>query len=219
MKYVLASNNKDKMVEMKRILEGIDIISQSEAGLHLEVEETGTTFAENALLKAKAACDALNMPAIADDSGICVDALGGAPRVYSARYGGEGLDDVGRLNLLLKNMENEENRAAKFVCSAYVSIPTIAFCTGSGIRWAKPSGFDLIFPSSSFTGCRTRNSKFSPSAFATSRWTFSIPILSSRSRCMPKPFVKENMMAIIGTSDTSVIYVNADACRPHLSCL
>ena len=102
-------------------------------------------------------------------------------------------------------------KAAKFVCSAYVSIPTIAFCTGSGIRWAKPSGFDFIFPSSSFTGCRTRNSKSSPSAFATSRWTFSMPILSSKSRCMPNPFVKENMMAIIGTNDTSVIYVNADA--------
>ena len=154
MKYVLASNNKDKMVEMKRILEGIDIISQSEAGLHLEVEETGTTFAENALLKAKTACDALNMPAIADDSGICVDALGGAPGVYSARYGGEGLDDVGRLNLLLKNMENEENRAAKFVCSIACVMPNGDVITADGevhgvlLREPRGSGgfgYDPIF--------------------------------------------------------------------------
>jgi XTP/dITP diphosphohydrolase len=123
MKFVLASNNRKKLEELRTILSelGYQVLSQSEAGLDLQVEETGTTFEENALLKAKGACNALNMPAIADDSGLVVDALGGQPGVYSARYGGEELDDVGRYELLLKNMENIEQRQAKFVsCIACV---------------------------------------------------------------------------------------------------
>lgn len=134
MRFVLASNNKKKLKELREILGamGYEVLSQSEAGLNLEVEETGTTFAENAMLKASAACKALNMPAIADDSGLMVDALDGAPGVYSARYGGEGLDDVGRYELLLKNLENTEQRNAKFVSSIACVFPNGDVITAEG---------------------------------------------------------------------------------------
>ena len=124
MRFILASNNKGKLREMKAILSEFDadVLSQSEAGLILEAEETGSTFEENALIKARAACKALNEPAIADDSGLAVEALGGAPGVYSARYGGEACqNDTERVHLLLKNLESEENRNASFVsCIACV---------------------------------------------------------------------------------------------------
>ena len=118
------SHNKKKMVEMRAILSrmGVEVISQAEVGLDLEPEETGTTFEENARIKAKAVMEASGLPAIADDSGLMVDALGGEPGVYSARYGGEGLDDTGRWQLLLKNMAGQTNRACKFVsviCCAF----------------------------------------------------------------------------------------------------
>ena len=91
MTFVLASNNEKKLREMRQILSryGMEVISQSEAGLDLEVEETGVTFEENALLKASACAEATGLPSIADDSGLEVDALSGAPGVFSARYGGE----------------------------------------------------------------------------------------------------------------------------------
>ncbi len=115
-KFVIATNNPHKVVEFKKILEplGIDCVSQKELGLHCDAEETGTTFAENSYIKAKAVYDLCGLPTVADDSGICVDALGGEPGIYSARYGGEGYDDWGRLLLLLKNMEPHEDRAAHF---------------------------------------------------------------------------------------------------------
>ncbi|MEI3276902.1 MAG: XTP/dITP diphosphatase [Evtepia sp.] len=117
MKVVLASHNKKKMVEMKTILSamGVEVLSQADVGVDLEPEETGTTFAENAAIKAQAVMEATGLPAIADDSGLMVDALNGEPGVYSARYGGPGLDDTGRWQLLLKNMEGIENRTCKFV--------------------------------------------------------------------------------------------------------
>ena len=109
MKLVLASKNQKKLVEMNEILShlGIQVCSEAEAGVDVEVEETGATFEENSLLKARAVMEASGMPAIADDSGLCVDALNGAPGVYSARYGGEGLDDTGRYRLLLENMRGQ----------------------------------------------------------------------------------------------------------------
>ena len=121
MKIVLASKNPHKLVEINRITEkfGFELILQSELGVDLDVEETGTTFEENSLIKAEAVMKATGMPALADDSGICVDALNGEPGVYSARYGfDESLDDWGRLQLLLKNTENvpDGQRQAKFVC-------------------------------------------------------------------------------------------------------
>lgn len=125
MRAVLASHNKKKIAELQTILGdlGVEVISQSEAGVDIEVEETGTTFEENARLKAHAVMEATGLPAIADDSGLSVDALNGAPGVYSARYGGPGLDDTGRWQLLLKNMEGEENRACRFVCVICCAFP------------------------------------------------------------------------------------------------
>lgn len=121
MKVILASKNPHKLEEISRITEkfGLELILQSQLGLDIEVEETGTTFEENSLLKAGALVDATGLPAIADDSGLCVDALNGEPGVYSARYGfDDRLDDRGRMELLLKNMENvpDGQRQGKFVC-------------------------------------------------------------------------------------------------------
>ena len=121
MKVVLASKNKHKLVEISRITEQFDIelVLQSELGVDIDVEETGTTFEENSFLKAEAVMKATGMPALADDSGIAVDALNGEPGIYSARYGfDESLDDWGRLLLLLKNTRQvpDGQRQAQFVC-------------------------------------------------------------------------------------------------------
>lgn len=130
MKLVLASQNEKKLKEMNDILSqlGIEVCLQSQLGIHVDVEETGETFEDNSLLKAKAVMEATEMPAIADDSGLCVDALGGAPGVYSARYGGPGLDDAGRYRLLLENMRGQTPRTAKFV-----SVITCCFPNGDVI--------------------------------------------------------------------------------------
>lgn len=121
MKVVLASKNPHKLVEIRQITDkfGFELVLQSQLGVDIDVEETGATFEENSLLKAKAVMEATGLPAIADDSGICVDALGGEPGIYSARYGfDETLDDWGRLELLLKNTEHvpDGQRQAQFVC-------------------------------------------------------------------------------------------------------
>ena len=134
-KFVIASNNAHKVGEFKRILFdlGVDVISAKEAGIDFsDVEETGTTFAENAMLKAKAICEAAQLPAIADDSGLCVDALNGGPGVYSARYGGEGLDDVGRYRLLLESMRGQTTRAAHFACAIACAFPDGKTLTAEG---------------------------------------------------------------------------------------
>ncbi|MCI9577587.1 MAG: XTP/dITP diphosphatase [Oscillibacter sp.] len=124
-KFVLATHNPGKLAEMKAILSelGVEVVSPAEAGVEVDVEETGTTFAENAMLKAKAVCAAAGLPAIADDSGLCVDALNGGPGVYSARYGGEGLDDRGRCMLLLRGMRGQTTRAAHFTCAVACAFP------------------------------------------------------------------------------------------------
>ena len=127
MKLVLASKNPKKLKEMNEILSGmgVEVCLQSDVGIDIDVEETGATFEENSLLKAKAVMEASGLPAIADDSGLCVDALNGAPGVFSARYGGEGLDDAGRYRLLLANMPKGAARTAKFV-----SVITCCFPNG-----------------------------------------------------------------------------------------
>jgi XTP/dITP diphosphohydrolase len=104
---LLATNNPGKVREFRRILEaaGLDVVTPGEAGIALEVDETGATYAENAALKARAFAEAGGCLALADDSGIEVDALGGRPGPLSARYGGEGLDDAGRVALLLRELE------------------------------------------------------------------------------------------------------------------
>ena len=128
MKIVLASKNKHKLEEISKITQRFDfeLVLQSELGVDVDVEETGTTFEENSLLKAEAVMKATGLPALADDSGIAVDALNGEPGVYSARYGfDESLDDWGRLLLLLKNTENvpDGQRQAQFVCVITLIFP------------------------------------------------------------------------------------------------
>ena len=125
MKFVLATHNPGKLKEMADILSGlgVEVVSPADVGISVDVEETGTTFAENAMLKAKAICAASGLPAIADDSGLCVDALNGAPGVYSARYGGPGLDDVGRYRLLLENMRGQLDRRCRFVSAICCCFP------------------------------------------------------------------------------------------------
>lgn len=117
---LLASGNLGKAREVRAALAGLPVrlLTPEEAGVGLEVEETGSTYAENALLKAQAACRASGLPALADDSGIEVDALPGELGVCSARFGGEELDDAGRNRLLLRRMEGVEEgrRGARFVC-------------------------------------------------------------------------------------------------------
>ena len=117
MKAVLASHNPGKLKEMQLWLEplGIELVLESDLGLDIEVEEIGRTFEENSLLKAATVARATKMLAIADDSGLCVDALDGAPGIHTARYGGEGLTDQERYMLLLENMKGQMTRAAKFV--------------------------------------------------------------------------------------------------------
>ena len=134
MKFVLATHNPNKIREMRAILGqfGVEVVSPKELGITVDVEETGTTFAENAMLKAKAICKAANLPAIADDSGLCVDALNGAPGVYSARYGGEGLDDKGRYMLLLSSLRGAPTRAAHFACAVACAFPNGDTLTAEG---------------------------------------------------------------------------------------
>ena len=121
MKVVLASKNRHKLEEISQITRKFDmeLVLQSELGVDIDVGETGTTFEENSFLKAEAVMKATGLPALADDSGIAVDALNGEPGIYSARYGFDPtLDDWGRLQLLLKNTEAvpDGQRQAKFVC-------------------------------------------------------------------------------------------------------
>ena len=134
MKFVLATHNPGKLREMSAILShlGVEVVSPGDLGITVEVEETGTTFAENAMLKAKAICQAAGLPAIADDSGLCVDALNGGPGVYSARYGGEGLDDRGRYLLLLNNLRGMPTRAAHFACAIACAFPNGDTLTAEG---------------------------------------------------------------------------------------
>lgn len=134
MKLVLASDNKNKLREFRTLFEnfGVELISKAESGFTEEVEETGETFAENARIKAEAVMRATGLAAIADDSGLCVDALNGAPGVYSARYGGEGLDDRGRYMLLLSSLRGAPTRAAHFACAVACAFPNGDTLTAEG---------------------------------------------------------------------------------------
>lgn len=133
MEFIIATNNKKKLREMGAILEklGVRALSLAEAGIESDAEETGTTFEENSRIKALAAMRVANLPAIADDSGLEVDALGGEPGVYSARYGGDKCrDDVERYEYLLENMKDvpDGKRQARFV-----SVITCVFPDGREI--------------------------------------------------------------------------------------
>jgi len=115
---IIASSNKDKVREIKEILYGIyEVVSMKEAGIEMHIVEDGTTFEQNAMKKATALYGVLKEPVLSDDSGLCVDALNGAPGVYSARYAGEHCSSSDNNAKLLKEMAGIQNRQAKFVCA------------------------------------------------------------------------------------------------------
>lgn len=157
MKVVLASQNQHKLKELQTILSHYDmeVVLQSELGIHVEVEENGTTFEENSMLKAKAVMDSCGLPTVADDSGLVVDALKGAPGVYSARYGAPSCKtDLDRTLLLLKNMEQTDLRTARFVCvitfllpngKAYVAKGTIEGEIAKQLCGDGGFGYDPVF--------------------------------------------------------------------------
>ena len=157
MKIVLSTDNAHKLREFKEILagSGIELISKKEAGCFIDVEENGTTFEENAFIKAEAVCRATGLPAIADDSGLCVDALGGEPGIYSARYTGRHEDsDVDRYRYLLKKMEGITDRRARFVSAICCVLPggdavrALGTCEGEimeGPEGENGFGYDPIF--------------------------------------------------------------------------
>ena len=119
---VLASGNKGKIAEIGEMLPEFSVIGYKDAGLDFEIEETGATFYENALIKAKAVSEALGLPALADDSGLCVNALSGAPGIFSARFAGDGNDEH-NIDKLLKELDGVKDRSAKFVCSLVLYYP------------------------------------------------------------------------------------------------
>lgn len=159
MVFVIASNNRKKIEELERILSPLNIYAKTAEQLgkeSIEVEETGTTFAENAELKAKAMCEHTGMPAIADDSGLVVDALGGAPGVLSARYAGEGATDAEKINKLLTELmkTGSSDRSARFECVICCYFPngekifahgTCEGTIGYAPRGANGFGYDPIF--------------------------------------------------------------------------
>ncbi len=149
---VVASGNRHKIEEIKAIFKGVKLVSMSEAGFTDDIEENGKTFKENAYIKAKAVYDAVKLPVLADDSGLCVDALDGAPGVYSARFsGGTSADNRA---LLLQRLEGIPNRRARFTCAVcYISQDGKAIfgegCTEGRILFEeigeKGFGYDSLF--------------------------------------------------------------------------
>ena len=126
MKLVLASDNAHKLTEFRELFRSLnaELLSKKETGFTAEVEENGATFEENAFIKAEAVMRATGLPAIADDSGLCVDALGGEPGVRSARYTGSHSDsDEDRYRLVLSNLGDRKDRSARFVCALCCVFP------------------------------------------------------------------------------------------------
>ncbi|MBR1747723.1 MAG: XTP/dITP diphosphatase [Clostridia bacterium] len=134
MKLVIASNNANKIREIKEILGGFfeEVFTLKDLGLDIEVEETGETFEENALIKAREISRVTGLPALADDSGLCVDCLDGAPGVYSARYAGPGHVDAENNALLLKNMSDKTDRKASFSTVIALVYPDGKYLTVEG---------------------------------------------------------------------------------------
>ncbi len=120
---VVATGNAHKLREIAEIFTDYEVCSQKQMGFDEDVEETGATFSENALIKARAACNALGYTVLADDSGLCVEALNGAPGVFSARYSGVHGNDKANRDLLLKNLQTQINRRAYFNCSVALVSP------------------------------------------------------------------------------------------------
>jgi len=160
-KLVLASGNKHKIKEISQMLPEFEVVGYKDFGLDFEIEENGTTFYENALIKAKTVAETLNLPALSDDSGICVDALNGEPGIYSARYAGDG-DDNHNNELLLKNMQGVKNRKAKFVCCMVFYKPNGEIITATGethgsimetVQGEHGFGYDPLFFSDDLGEC------------------------------------------------------------------
>ncbi|MGW3348658.1 RdgB/HAM1 family non-canonical purine NTP pyrophosphatase [Nonomuraea rubra] len=156
MKIVLATRNAGKIAELRRILAGFDIVGLEEFPSIGEIAETGVTFEENALLKAHAVAQGSGLPAVADDSGLCVDVLNGMPGVFSARWAGRHGDDDANLELLLAQVSDVplEKLTAHFACAAALALPSGAFrvvegtLPGSLVRTRRGSGgfgYDPIF--------------------------------------------------------------------------
>lgn len=134
-KIIVASGNDDKIAEIKSIFTGVEIVSMHEMGFTGDIEETGTTFKENAKIKAETIAKLYNMPALSDDSGLCVDALCGAPGVYSARFSGEG--PKANRALLLKQMEHITDRRAHFESAVCLYMPSGKAYFGEGRTYGK----------------------------------------------------------------------------------
>ena len=153
---VVASGNAHKLREIAEIFTDFEVLSQKQMGFDVDVEETGKTFLENALIKATAASKALGLPTLADDSGLCVEALDGEPGVYSARYSGGHGNDKGNRALLLQKLDGVENRRAYFACALALVYPNGDVLTAEGrtygnIRHEEQGeggfGYDCIFQS------------------------------------------------------------------------
>lgn len=129
-KIVVASGNAGKIKEIKQIFTGVQIIPMSELGFDGDIEETGSTFQENAIIKAKFIAEKFSLPVLADDSGLCVDALDGAPGIYSARFSGKG--QSGNRKLLLEKLEGCENRKAHFTSAVCLYFPDGHYILGEG---------------------------------------------------------------------------------------
>lgn len=158
---VLASGNAHKIKEIGQMLPEFEVVGYKDLGYDFEIEEDGTTFYENALIKAKAVATALNLPTLADDSGICVDVLNGEPGIYSARYAGDGIDEHNN-QLLLKNLQGVENRKAKFVCCMVFYKPNGEIVTATGethgtimheCQGENGFGYDPLFMSDDLNKC------------------------------------------------------------------
>jgi XTP/dITP diphosphohydrolase len=153
-KLVVATGNAHKLREISQIFTEYEVISQKQAGFDEDVEETGTTFEENALIKARSASKALGVIALADDSGICVNALNGAPGVYSARYCGRHGDDKANRDLLIKNLDGAKDRTAYFESAIALVYPDGKEIVAHGRTYGKilfeedgdgGFGYDCIF--------------------------------------------------------------------------
>lgn len=156
MKLAIATNNAHKLQEIRAILSGQfdELLSLKDLGIDVDVEETGKTLEENALLKARTIQELCHMPTLADDTGLMVDALNGAPGVYSARYAGEEHNDANNRALLLKNLKNEQNRKAHFATVIAIVYPNGDFITSKGRvegeilqeeRGTEGFGYDSLF--------------------------------------------------------------------------
>ncbi len=134
-KIVVATGNKGKLKEIRDIFTDVELVSMGELGFNETIEETGKNFRANAKIKAEAICKKYGLPALADDSGLCVDGLNGAPGIYSARFSGEG--EAANRKLLLKRMEHVYDRKAHFECAVCLYLPDGHTYFGEGRTYGK----------------------------------------------------------------------------------